>query len=241
MLNDHINNVKPLYRSREEIALANQSGSGKSTASWFLKGNVRQVMQIPATPGSELAGKVQERLRDFLGLDQGTTKLVERAGKRITTGLIKDDPLPKLGCVYEEPCMVGAGCGLDSSCYEIYCELCAPDPIQPRGDPAQLIAGSRRCRYVGQSGATLHNRQRGLTRTKESVLIKHTQEYHSDRPSPTYQMKPLNSTKTLLHRLVWESQRILDYKNRVPGVLMNSKSEFGGNKMVRFVTQTDRV
>ena len=45
-------------------------------------------MQIPATPGSELAGKVQKRLRDSLGLDQGTTKLVERAGKRITTGLI---------------------------------------------------------------------------------------------------------------------------------------------------------
>ena len=72
-------------------------------------------------------------------------------------------------------------------------------------------------------------------------MRKHTSEYHSDGPSPTYRMKPLNSTKTLLHRLIWESQHILEYENQHPGVLMNSRGEWGANKMVRFTAQTRRV
>ena len=94
---------------------------------------------------------------------------------------------------------------------------------------------------MGQSGTTLHKRQKGHKDAKESVMNKHSREYHAEGPSPTYSMKPLNSSRTLLQRLVWESQHILEYEDSLPGVLMNSKGEFGANKMVRFRAETTRV
>ena len=241
VLREHNSDKKPMYRTREQMIVSRQSQTGNSNASWFLRGQTRQVLQVPATPQSQLAKNIQEKLGDFRGPDLGTTKVIERAGKRITSGLARDDPFPKLSCPYEEPCLVGPGCNRVSSCYEIACDSCAPDPLRPSDPPTQPIAGARRSRYVGQSGTTLHRRQKSHRDAKESVMKKHENEYHPEGPPPTFRMVPLNNSRTLLNRLVWESQHILEYENQHPRILMNSKGEWGANKMVRFTAQARRV
>ena len=50
-------------------------------------------------------------------------------------------------------------------------------------------------------------------------------------------MKPIKMTRTVLHRLVWEAKMIEKEEKEQEGILMNSKGEFGKNKMVRFAPQ----
>ena len=149
-----------MYRDREGIMATKQEKGGNSAASWFLKGDTRQVLNAPSTPGSKLARQVQSKLKGFVGPDRGVTKVVERAGKRITIGLQKDDPFP--------------GCNSTSTCYEIKCDECddPPQVVRPTQSPTQMTAGSRRVRnkYIGQSGTTIHKRQRSHLRGSKSVL-----------------------------------------------------------------------
>ena len=163
-----------MYRDREGIMATKQEKGGNSAASWFLKGDTRQVLNVPSTPGSKLARQVQSKLKGFVGPDRGVTKVVERAGKRITIGLQKDDPFPKQGCMYDEECLMGPGCNSTSTCYEIKCDECddPPQVVRPTQSPTQMTAGSRRVRnkYIGQSGTTIHKRQRSHLRGSKSVL-----------------------------------------------------------------------
>ena len=61
MLAQHLEGIKPLYRTRQVIAETKASKPGRTSASWFMKGSIRQVLNMPATPGSFLAKKVQKR------------------------------------------------------------------------------------------------------------------------------------------------------------------------------------
>ena len=79
------------------------SKPGRTASSWFMKGEVRQFMCVPATPGGQLCGLLRDRLRDFKGPDKGTTKFTERAGKSVMSGLVSDDPFPKAGCTFKDP------------------------------------------------------------------------------------------------------------------------------------------
>ena len=159
----------------------------------------------------------------------------------MTNGLYKSDPFPKSGCFYGEQCLVGKGCQSVGCCYEISCSWFSPDPIRLTQPPNEPIAGARRSRYVGQSGTTLHKRQRGHKEKKTNVMARHSQEYHTEGPQPTYTMKKLRTSRTVLDRLVWESQYIQSYDEMDPGVLMNGKGEWGSNKMVRFTCEASRI
>ena len=106
-----------------------------------------------------------------------------------------------------------------------------------------MTAGSRRVRnkYIGQSGTTIHKRQRSHLSGSKSVLKKHCEEYHKDQQSkPKFTMKVLRGSKTVLDRLVWEANLISQAEENNPGSLMNSKGEWGKNKMVRFAPQISR-
>ena len=94
--------LNPLYRSRKQILAQKADKSGRSAASWFMKGTVRQVMNLPQTPGSKLAEEVRRQVGTFLGPDKGTTKVVERDGRPVTAGLQKDNPFPRSHCDFED-------------------------------------------------------------------------------------------------------------------------------------------
>ena len=144
--------------------------------------------------------------------------------------------------------MVGAGCGISGRCYQISCLDCDPQPKrypnhQPQ--PVQPTAGARRVRsrYIGQSGTSLHLRMRSHRSNKQGVIHKHIQEYHQEQDSspPEFGMWPVKSTRTIMERLGWESSLISKEDKERSGILMNSKSEYGRGKLIRFEPQIIRT
>ena len=69
MLRDHQTGVNPLFRNRDQIITKKESKAGRSCSSWFLKGQVRQVLMVPPTPGSKLAKRMRDQMGNLLGLD----------------------------------------------------------------------------------------------------------------------------------------------------------------------------
>ena len=241
---------KPMYRDRSRIQADKDLKKGKTKASWFMKGTTRQVIMIPATPRSGLANAVQSNLRGFSGPDYGTTKVVERSGRPVTAGLRRSDPFPKTGCAFGEPdCMIGVGCDKTSVCYQLSCDLCDPrpdtEPIRPSQPPTSPVAGSRRVRgrYIGQTGTSMHLRMRHHRDNEDTVVQKHISQYHSqpDDPQSSFYMENIRQSRTILDRLVWEGELIYKTEKELEGSLMNSKSEYGKGKLVRFEMATRRT
>ena len=203
-----------------------------------MAGETKQILMIPPTPDSTLARELRQEIGGIMGPDRGKTKVIERGGVPITAGLIKDDPFPKETCQFGETCLVGPKCQLTSCCYMITCKLCDPGDVEPR----------ERSRYIGQSGTTLHKRMKShLQGIKgKGVLAKHLQENHRDTPPPDdpssmFIMKPIKSSRTVVDRLVREGIYIQGMESRSQGVLMNSRSEWGRGKIIRFDPQVQRA
>ena len=109
----------------------------------------------------------------MIGPDGGTTQVIEQGGAKMIAMIQKKDPFKEESCRWQERCLVKskADC-MDTNCvYTIKCTQCQDDP--DRG------------LYVGQTGGTLHRRQRehhqGLTRGDwKCPLYRHTQQHHPD-------------------------------------------------------------
>ena len=123
------------------------------------------------------------------------------------------------------------------------------DPKPPRGSrsPLGITAGARRkSKYIGQSGTSLHRRMRSHTgglkskSTKTvSVLKKHQLEAHDQAHTLNFRMEIINQSRTVLQRLVTEGCLIEAHEIEDPGILMNSKGEYGRSKLVRFTVDSN--
>ena len=128
MLESDSEGTTPLWRSRSQIMTMKKAKPGRTSSNWFMKGDNRQFMCLPVTPGGHLVSRMRKELGTFKGPDKGTTKYSERAGRSILAGISKDDPFPKVGCTFGDPeCLVGPGCDKGGVCYEILCKECIPD------------------------------------------------------------------------------------------------------------------
>ena len=77
---------------------------------------------------------------------------------------------------------------------------------------------------------------------KTSVLNKHTEVCHTgDNQPPTYRMRAVRGSRTVLDRVVAEGILISSATQSQPDQLMNSKSEGGRNKLVRYGPQVQRI
>ena len=163
MLKLHQDGIKTLYRSKSQIVEHKKLKQGKSASSWFLKGNTKQVLMVPATPGSALKNGINRSIGSIIGPDQGLTKVIERGGQPLLAGIKKDDPCRGEGCDFGDAnSLVGPGCMKTGVCYMIECIKCNPDPVASRrprqSTQTQKVAGSRRSQYIGQTGTSLHRR-----------------------------------------------------------------------------------
>ena len=98
-------------------------------------------------------------------------------------------------------------------------------------------------RYVGQTGTTLHLRQKTHKSDKESALTKHTSQEHQgdNKPPASFRMKPLKGSLKVLDRLITEGVMIDQEERITRGSLMNSRGEAGRGKMVRYVPEVRRI
>ena len=77
---------------------------------------------------------------------------------------------------------------------------------------------------------------------KGSVIKKHTHDVHRlDGVPPEYRMKSLRPSRTNLDREVAEGVLIEVAEKAEPGRLMNSKSEGGRSKLVRYQPTIRRI
>ena len=209
---------------------------GNNASSWHLKGDTRQTLQLPITPGSDLTRKVKDKIKDMVGPDKGKTMTVEMGGLPITSGLMKNDPFKSAGCRFGDPnCIVQTDddCMRQNIVYQITCQ-----------EPDCSDKDDRKNLYIGQSGRSSHARarehHRGLiNKDPRCPLTKHSDEYHPLMTDiPSFIMKTVKGCRGNIDRLLTESQKIDTHDDRN---LMNSKMEYGTNKMVRFRPTVDRV
>ena len=76
------------------------------------------------------------------------------------------------------------------------------------------------------------------------VLGKHLEEYHGGVYGNQYalfKMKSVRGLRTVLDRLVQEGTNISNTECRYPNWIMNSRSEWGKGKMVRFEPTVTRI
>ena len=114
---------------------------------------------------------------------------------------------------------------------------CQEQECQDARDHPDPDASPRRSSYFGQSGRSMHARAAehaaGLRNQNPACpLTKHALEYHANDPTlPQHKMKLLKVCKGNVARLLTESQTIEDQDD---AILLNSKTEYGKNKPVRF-------
>ena len=224
------------YRTREKIDQQKQAKGGGNRATWFLKGNTTTTLLTSSTPGSRLKRELQDTLKDTQAPDGGLTMVLEDGGIPIYSGL-RRDPFKTQGCQYgqDRECIVEGkqDCSKMGVTYTVECNECIkPSPTRR----SSVIAGRRRAsKYIGNTGRSCH--ARGLehskavkSHNKKNPLVKHMIECH-EGTNPGFCMKILDGHKTNLSRLVSEGLMI---SKEEPEALMNSKSEWGRGKTIRF-------
>ena len=196
-----------------------------------------------------MKNRLSEALSKVRAPDGGRTKVVERGGKPVFAEIEEGDPFQKGGCIYGENCIVeeGTSCAKVNVCYEIACTMCENEQSggdNPRqgGSRARWAAGRRRGvikkSYIGNTGRTLHGRAMqhmgGLRRDdKKNPLYKHCLETHPNAEKPRFEMRVISKHKTNIHRMITEGITIERVRQKDPGILLNSKSEWGRTKLIR--------
>ena len=98
---------------------------GNNSSTWFLTGQYTSVLNVPATPGGQLASLLRQKIGQTKAPDGGLTKIVEAGGCSISSGMSTSRPEDNT-CRYPTKCMADGqvNCGQSKIVYQIECELC---------------------------------------------------------------------------------------------------------------------
>ena len=230
------------------IRESKKSKSGGGSDNWFITERTSNVLPVPITRGGVLKRAIERVVEDKKGPDGGYTKVVEKGGDMISKGL---GPMVLTeGCEYENQggaCLVVRGsCTRAKVCYRIICRIC-DERLELEYDDRVFKKDDPRMKYLGTTGRTAHNRsvehQIGyLKRKPKNALWKHWSSKHRGEVQlparEAFEMTLLTSHKSNLHRLATEALMI---EQSVPDTLMNSRSEWSRNKLIRQTTTTQNV
>ena len=224
-------------RTRGQIKEAKDKKEGRYANTWFMSGTHTAVLNVPSTPGGKLAAKLSDSLRGQKGPDGGTTKVVESGGSSISRGLTISDPFKSNECPFNIKCCSSSNTDCTSAriVYRIDCNLCC----------TQVDAESElKVSYAGTSGHSLHKRllehQASVFRGDgTSALAKHHKLKHGDIPFINKEeVSNLYTATVIKPRVKFNIQRyvaeslVIDKFNNDPNIeLINSKSEWGNNRV----------
>ena len=220
---------RPMYRTREERERQWEEQGGRPTkANWFRKGGFTSVLDVPATPGSELAGRVEEVLRTVPGPGGCRPRVQERPGRSVLAALTSNNTFPRESCgrslcpwvAREEACW--QRCYRENICYVAFCLRCRERQQQQHPDGTSLTEGA----YLGESSRSIvfrigthftsyrqaMSKQRRREATNEetsSFMADHMREEHggqnSENPHDDFEFHLLATYRKVLNRLVAES------------------------------------
>ena len=220
------NGGTPLYRSRSYQENERRKKKLLTKTAWYRPSDA--VIFIPATPGAELAKKVQSVVTEEGARIGMAVKVVVTGGKSMKQHLVRMD---LTGCYYPDCLLcesgeVGASHTRSGVHYSGVCKLCAENGVVAR--------------YDGESGRS------GYYRTKQhksdisncrtsNAFAKHLELFHPTevRKPETFSFKSEGVYKKCLERQVTEGIAIT---HTPADVLMNSKSEYLQPAVTRVTT-----
>ena len=217
---------KQRYRSRQQIKDQKSAKLGKYPDTWFIKGDVGNTLKVPFTPGGKLKDMIGRKLsaRGLTTADGCLTKVVELAGKSITSGLAKMENFGgDTGChMGPQKCLIAsdADCRINRAIYNIICQNC-------EGNPSAKVA-----RYVGTTGRTIHARslehiQAIESRSTKNPMSKHQQNAHPDHPASFRTEILAGGIRFNLDRFISEALHIENARRDVSTDILNQRSEWG--------------
>ena len=162
----------------------------------------------------------------------GKVRVIERAGPKIKDQLCNPTPWSgqhcgRTGCL---PCKTKEGsCRKANVTYKITCLNCL------RKDKRKVV-------YLGESARSLWDRISEhlddlRRRTTSSVLYRHWQEGHQEEAEPEFSVEVLGCHRSSTERQIKEA---LEIQRGKYDELINNKSEWGMNCLVRHGTKYDK-
>ena len=194
------------------------------------------TLKVQYTPGSVLKTKIHQMLSGLSETaDNGQTKVVELGGKRILSGLDRQQLFGgQTGCHMEQDkcfIMEDQDCRVSRAVYQTVCMNCQDN--------------SRQSVYIGTTGRTVHSRQKEhQTAVRQcqtgNPLAKHHQTAHSE-DTPRFQTKIVHGgVRFNLDRFLTESLEIESARQKPDINLLNQKSEWGHQPLPRLSVMRDR-
>ena len=162
----------------------------------------------------------------------GLTRVIEESGESVMSGLKKSDPFSDNVCPFPNKCSTDSktDCTRSRCIYEIQCNICM-----------EAIPG-RRTVYTGTTGCSLHKRLgEHMSSVNQSdmknAIAKHMYNKHRNM-SPDITTSILGTQRFNLQRYVAESLLIEKSTKNPENIVMNSKGEWGRQKLTRILDNT---
>ena len=243
-LENHIQGVKDIYRSKEERKIDTREKGGKASKdTWFRQakrpGNrtkTTSVMKVPFTSGV-LSSELSKSMKETTPIEGISTRIQESGGNRMKEQIIRPDPFSMERCSRNDCRTISKGknaTGCGETCfqgnvnYTITCDACER---QREGDPSSTLY-----LYIGESARGCYERFKGHMdsyRQKKGFMWRHAEEVHDESKNLTFSIIREAVDPDPMRRIVRESVRINQNEWRSDVKLMNTKDEFFGVKTVR--------
>ena len=221
--------TRPLFRPRDYKREERDNDKLCKENSWFRRGgedDPKAVIFVTATPSSELAEKINNRLKE----SRIPIKVAEKSGQKLSQTLVRTNPHQPDQCDRED-CLVcssrdtsskgKANCHKEGVVYSMECQGC------PDGAKAIYIGETSSTSYIrGQEHLYQYDlHRRGLKGGKPSVCGRHVEEAHQGDHSVKWVMSVVSQHGSNTHQRQVAEATCID---EIPeDLLINTRGERG--------------
>ena len=230
MIEDDLNGVKPLFRSKEWNYEDRQKAKLDKKRNWWnsdrSKIKYTSVLFVTPTPGGVLAKMLREREADLNKNSKERIKIVEKGGLKIKDILCSKNPFQNNKCS-QKTCPLCTGSKYVEAVKGKNKDHCSSNNVGYRWNCLKCAENDKVKVYEGETGRSA--RIRGAehvsdlkNKREKSALYKHVKNEHKNE-EVKFSMEITNKFKDALTRQANEAVRIF---SRPGKELLNSKSEF---------------
>ena len=244
MIEDDLNGVKPLFRSKEWNYEDRQKAKLDKKRNWWnsdrSKIKYTSVLFVTPTPGGVLAKMLREREADLNKNSKERIKIVEKGGLKIKDILCSKNPFQNNKCS-QKTCPLCTGSKYVEAVKGENKYHCSSNNVGYRWNCLKCAENDKVKVYEGETGRSA--RIRGAehvsdlkNKREKSALYKHVKNEHKNE-EVKFSMEITSKFKDALTRQANEAVRIF---SRPGKELLNSKSEFNHPPLARVVVENQK-
>ena len=222
-LDNNLYNEKHLGRPRYRDKDVRRQQTKPDKATWFREDGSTATIMLPSSSGSRLAKEVRATLARYPGPLGTKTKVLERPGPPIMTGLTRNNTFPRLDC-HRETCPLAnddrgckEGCSSEGILYAATCQKCYLGQVEEGilvyiGESSRTL-NVRAGQHLRDLKARLRQEARGTSDQDKtsSFMFDHHMETHPDEIEDTvedFKFKLLGTYRDPLTRQLMEAVKI---------------------------------